>query len=57
MRFLLSFLVSTLLAPAPVAAQYSSPRCYQVAAYTAPNLLRCQQSGTDYLGRPIWTCC
>lgn len=32
-------------------------RCYQVASYVAPNLLRCQQVGQDHLGRPIWMCC
>lgn len=42
------------LSLSPVQAQ---SRCYQVVAYTPPNLLRCQQTGQDYLGRPIWTCC
>lgn len=32
-------------------------RCYQVVAYTPPNMLRCQQIGEDYLRRPIWLCC
>lgn len=38
----------------PVQAQ---SRCVQLVAWTAPNLLRCQQIGQDYLGRPIWLCC
>ena len=32
-------------------------RCYQVVAYTPPDMLRCQQIGEDYLRRPIWLCC
>lgn len=32
-------------------------QCYQVAAFVAPNQLRCQQIGTDYLGKPVWLCC
>jgi hypothetical protein len=57
MRSLLPLLAAALLAPTPAFAQYGGSRCVQVVAYTAPDLLRCQQSGTDYLGRPIWTCC
>lgn len=57
MRSLLLLLAAALLAPSPAVAQYGGSRCVQIVAYTAPNLLRCQQTGTDYLGRPIWTCC
>ena len=42
------------LAAAPALAQ---GRCFQVVAYTPPDLLRCQQIGEDYLRRPIWLCC
>jgi hypothetical protein len=38
-------------------AAYSQQQCYQVAAFVAPNQLRCQQVGTDYLGKPVWLCC
>ena len=31
--------------------------CYQVAAFIAPDLLRCTRAGTNYLGQAIWTCC
>lgn len=34
-----------------------SQQCYQVAAFVAPNQLKCQQVGTDYLGKPVWLCC
>ncbi|MEI8250997.1 MAG: hypothetical protein WCF98_07480 [Synechococcus sp. ELA057] len=40
--------------PRPAGAQQN---CFQVAAFVAPNPLRCQQIGQDYLGRPIWLCC
>lgn len=45
---------SILALPRPASA-YS--QCVQVVAYVAPNQLRCQQIGTDYLGRPVWMCC
>ena len=38
-------------------AAFSQQKCYQVAAFVAPNQLRCEQIGTDYLGKPIWLCC
>jgi hypothetical protein len=38
-------------------AAFSQQQCYQVAAFVAPNQLRCQQIGTDYLGKPVWLCC
>lgn len=57
MRSLLPLLAAALLAPTPAFAQYGGSRCVQIVAYVAPDLLRCQQSGTDYLGRAIWTCC
>jgi len=44
---------SVVLSPAAFAQQ----QCYQVAAFVAPNQLRCQQIGTDYLGKPVWLCC
>ena len=31
--------------------------CYTASGYVAPDLLRCTQVGTDYLGKPIWQCC
>jgi len=48
-----AFAASVVLSPAAFAQQ----QCYQVAAFVAPNQLRCQQIGTDYLGKPIWLCC
>lgn len=42
------------LAASPALAQ---GRCFQVVDYVAPDLLRCQQIGEDYLRRPIWLCC
>jgi len=44
-----------LAAAAPAAL--SQQQCYQVAAFVAPSQLKCQQVGTDYLGKPIWLCC
>jgi hypothetical protein len=40
--------------PAPSLAQNA---CYQVVAYIAPNPMRCQEVGRDFMGRPIWLCC
>lgn len=37
--------------------QVAQRRCYQVAAWTPPSMLYCQQSGQDQIGRPIWLCC
>ena len=52
---LVSTSAATLVAmPRPAGAQQN---CFQVAAFVAPNPLRCQQIGQDYLGRPIWLCC
>jgi hypothetical protein len=34
-----------------------SQQCYQVAAFVAPSQLKCQQVGTNHLGKPIWLCC
>jgi len=45
---------SIVLSPAAFSQQR---QCYQVAAFIAPDLLRCQQIGNDYLGKPIWLCC
>lgn len=40
--------------PAPSLAQNA---CYQVVAHIAPNPMRCQEIGRDFMGRPIWLCC
>ncbi len=73
MRYLLAALAATCLSALPAQAisgrsiesctssaggtQIAQSRCYQVANWTAPDLLRCQQIGSDHLGRPIWMCC
>lgn len=59
-RFCLAALGSLLLSGvigASVVPVQAQSRCVQLVAWTAPNLLRCQQIGQDYLGRPIWLCC
>jgi len=43
--------------PLSLSPAQAQSRCYQVVAYTPPNMLRCQQIGEDYLRRPIWLCC
>jgi len=43
--------------PLSLTPAQAQSRCYQVVAYTPPNMLRCQQIGEDYLRRPIWLCC
>lgn len=53
--FLAVIATSAGLAMSPAAL--SQQQCYQVAAFVAPNQLKCQQMGTDYLGKPIWLCC
>jgi len=50
-------LAAALQLPLLITAAQAQSRCVQVVAYTAPDLLRCQQIGQDYLGRPIWLCC
>ena len=54
MRYLLPLFALIALSPASALAQ---GRCYQVAAWTSPDLLRCQQVGQTQLGIPIWLCC
>lgn len=54
MRYLLPLLALAALSPAAALAQSS---CYQVAAWTSPDLMRCQQVGQTQLGIPIWLCC
>jgi hypothetical protein len=49
--------VAALQIPLGLSAAQAQSRCYQVVAYTPPNMLRCQQIGEDYLRRPIWLCC
>jgi hypothetical protein len=55
MRSLLPLLAAAALLPAPAWTQNQT--CYQLVAWIPPSLLRCSRTGTDYLGRPIWTCC
>jgi hypothetical protein len=55
-KALASFAVGVIAVSVPEAA-LSQNQCYQVAAFVAPNQLRCQQVGTDYLGKPVWLCC
>jgi len=43
--------------PLNLSPAQAQSRCYQVVAYTPPDMLRCQQIGEDYLRRPIWLCC
>lgn len=54
MRYLLPLFALLALSPAAALAQ---DRCYQVTAWNSPSLLRCQQVGQNYLGKPIWLCC
>lgn len=54
MRYLLPLLALISVSPATALAQ---SRCYQVAAWTSPSLMRCQQVGQTQLGKPIWLCC
>ena len=54
MRYLLPLFALIALSPASALAQ---GRCYQVAAWTSPDLLRCQQVSQTQLGIPIWLCC
>jgi len=38
-------------------AAFSQQQCYTVASFVAPNQLRRQAVGKDYLGKTIWLCC
>ena len=37
--------------------RYGQDYCYTVASFISPDILRCNRIGTNYLGKPIWTCC
>tara|TARA_B100000212_G_scaffold130811_1_gene98050 strand:- start:490 stop:660 length:171 start_codon:yes stop_codon:yes gene_type:complete len=48
-------LVSLFLLAIPTAT--FAGECYYRVAWTNPDLLNCEQSGTNRLGKPIWLCC
>ena len=54
MRYFLPILALIALSPT---ASFAQGRCYQVAAWVSPDLMRCQQVGQTNLGIPIWLCC
>jgi hypothetical protein len=59
MRLLLPALAASLIlaGPAQATTLLAQRRCFQVVDWIAPDLLRCKQVGTDYLGIPVWLCC
>lgn len=54
MRYLLPLLTLITLSPAAALAQ---SRCYQVASWLPPDMMRCQEVGKTQLGIPVWLCC